>query len=165
MEPRITVTNDTAMPLYVGSNMVPPGETRDFPESQVPPHLRPAAEPVAAVDEQQTDSIDDLAAGTVKAAIEQIPALSLADLERLGELEQTGQARVTLLSAISDELLKRAQDAHLGDLLGGGEDEVIAALPSLSGLEVARATEIEQGTQARPAVLEALAAESIKRQG
>lgn len=165
MEPRITVTNETAMPLYVGSNMVPPGETRDFPESQVPPHLRPPAEPAAAPDEQQADLITDLAAGTVKAAIEHIPSLSLADLERLGELEQTGQARVTLLSAISDELLKRAQDAHLGELLAGEADVVFTALPQLSDLEVARAAEIEQGAAARPAVLEALAAESIKRQG
>lgn len=165
MEPRISITNETAMPLYVGSNMVPAGETRDFPESQVPPHLRPAAEPQVAPDETSADLVAELVAGTVKSAIEQIPALSLADLERLGELEQTGQARVTLLSAISDELLKRAQDAHLGEILGGEADEVIAALPSLSDLEVARATEIEQGSEARPAVIEALAAESIKRQG
>lgn len=162
---KIPVTNNTEMPIYVGSSMVPPGETRHFDEQDVPHHLRPVADAAVTPDEQQADLIVDLAAGTVKAAIEQIPALSLADLERLGELEQTGQARVTLLSALSDELLKRTQDAHLAELLGGEIEVIIQALPALSDVGVARAAEIEQSGQARAAVIEALAAESIKRQG
>lgn len=164
METRIPVTNNTAMPMYVGSNMVPPGETRDFPESQVPAHLRPAAEPVAEDLKPSEDPVAALAAGTVKDAVEQIPGLSLADLERLGELEQLGKARASLLSAISDALLSRAQDAHLNDLLSLDDAAVIAALPELSDLEVARAAEMEQASQARSAVIEALAAEAIKRQ-
>lgn len=122
MEKRIPVTNNTAMPLYVGSNLVPPGETRDFPESQVPPHLRPAEE-ATPEEETQTDPLAELLAGSVKDIAEQIGDLSDEDLARLGDLEQLkgDTARKTLLSAIAEETLKRAEAALTPAPLPEGE--------------------------------------------
>ena len=158
---KVPVHNHTEMPIYVGVSMILPGETRHFDPQDVPHHMRPSEEEIAALE----DPMAELAGGTVADAVARIPTLSLPDLERLGELEQTGKARVTLLSAIAEEILNREQDARLGELITRVTEELIAVLPTLSDVEVARATEMEQGGQARPALLEALAAEQIKRQG
>lgn len=107
---RIPVTNNTQMPIYVGAYMIPPGETRDFDESQVPAHLRPAPpapepeappaeDPLAAIREQ---SVADI--------VELLPALSDDELARLGDLEQIqANPRKTLLAALAEEQLKRAE--------------------------------------------------------
>jgi len=110
MEKRIAVENKTKMPLYVGSNIVPPGEIRDFPESQVPHHLRPA--PVAeAAPQAPADPLAELLKGNVASVVAALPDLTDADVERLGELEQQGQARKGVLSAVAEELLVRAEAA------------------------------------------------------
>ena len=44
MSNKVSVPNNTAMPIYVGSIMIPAGETRVFNEDEVPAHLRPPAE-------------------------------------------------------------------------------------------------------------------------
>lgn len=113
MEKRIPVINDTKMPIYVGSNIVPPGETRDFPESQVPVHLRPApaedtpAAAEAGHEENPLVSLLDQKVDDVKAAI---PGLADAEVELLGELEQmSGNPRKGVLSAVAEEILKRAE--------------------------------------------------------
>lgn len=109
MERRIPVTNNTQMPIYVGSNMIPAGETRDLPESQVPAHHRPREEPPeppAAPDDPYTTLLEHNV-GTVVAAL---PAMSVEEIEKLGELEQLGQARKGVLSAIAEALLKRASN-------------------------------------------------------
>lgn len=40
MDKLIPVTNTTAAPIFIGDRMLAPGDTRHFPESQVPAHLR-----------------------------------------------------------------------------------------------------------------------------
>jgi hypothetical protein len=107
---RVPVTNNTAMPIYVGVNMIPGGETRHFEESDVPEHLRPAPAPEPAPT-LPPDPLVELAGKGVKEIVEAIPSLSTADLERVGELEQAkGEgARKTLLSAMVEALLKRAE--------------------------------------------------------
>ncbi len=117
---KIPVNNDTAMPIYVAGQMIPPGETRHFDPDQVPPHLRPKApEPEP---EAPSDSLAELLDHSVKDIVAQIPALSDADLERLGDLEQAkgGEARKTLLGAIAEAQLDRA-DAKTG--AGGAGNE------------------------------------------
>ncbi|MDP3425478.1 MAG: hypothetical protein Q8S32_17190 [Burkholderiaceae bacterium] len=123
MEKRITVHNPTAMALYVGSDMVPPYETRDFPESRVPPHLRPQDEP-APVAEAEPDLIAELLALSVKDIVSSFDTLSDEDLVRLAELENAGEitARKSLLSAIAEAQLERAakkEDGDAGDTATG----------------------------------------------
>ncbi len=111
---KIPVTNTTAMPIYVGATMIPPGEIRHFDESDVPHHLRPA--PVAPqAPEPAPDPLQVLVnEKTADEAIAALPGLSIEDLERLGELEQARvlkdkpAPRKSVLSAISDTLLERA---------------------------------------------------------
>lgn len=110
MSKKVAVTNTNAMPIYVGAQMIPAGETRHFDVDQVPEHLRPApeeAEPVA----EPIDPMQALSEGKVSDITAALPALSDADLEHLGELEQTkgDAARKTLLAAIADETIKRAE--------------------------------------------------------
>lgn len=161
---KIPIKNESEMPMYVNSSMILPDETRHFDEADVPHHLRPANADVPAVDSEE-DALAELANGSVQAAIDQLPKLSTVDLDRLGELEQTGKARVTLLSAIAEEILNRQQDEHLNAYLAGPAETVLNAITGLSDVEVVRAHELEQTGQARAVVIEALAAESIKRQG
>lgn len=131
---RIPVTNNTAMPIYVGAAMIPAGETRIFNEDEVPPHLRsqpePAAAPAPAVDpaeaakkaaeEAEAALLAGIVAGNAKGAIEALGKLTDEQLARLEKLEQEraidGQpaARKTVLEAISEEMLKRAAE-------GGGQ--------------------------------------------
>lgn len=130
MEKRITVHNPTAMPIYVGSNMIPPGETRDFAESTVPPHLRPqeAAEEPAA-EEPALDLIANLQKLSIKDIVTALADLSTEDLARLEELENAdGSPRKGLMTALVEEKLKRAaadqqqnQDPD-GDPSGGNGD-------------------------------------------
>lgn len=112
MEKRVTVHNPTSMPIYVGSNMVPAGETIDFPESQVPPHLRPRHdEEVAAPAEKEQDLIADLQKLAVKEILIALPDLSAEDLSRLEALEHAAEKpRKSLEHAIAEEKLKRAAE-------------------------------------------------------
>lgn len=107
---KVAVTNINAMPIYVGGQMIPAGETRHFDEDQVPENLRPPkeeAEPEAA----PMDPMQALAEGKVSDITAALPALNDADLEHLGEIEQAkgDAARKTLLSAIAEETIKRAE--------------------------------------------------------
>jgi hypothetical protein len=107
------VTNRTAMPIYVGSTMIPAGETRHFPDDQVPEHLRPvapadAAAPVVTTDAPPTDPMAVLLEGTVEDVTAQLGTLDPAQLDALDALEAAGKARKTLLAAIAEERLKRA---------------------------------------------------------
>lgn len=162
---KIPVTNDTAMPIYVGSSMVPAGETRHFDIDQVPLHLRPQkAEPV-----EIAPAVSGLLAALLEKSVpgikEEFHALTLEELEQLGELEQFGQARKSLLSALADEILKRDGDAAFVSLLGSEVDEVLANLPVLEDSALVRLAELEAEGQNREVVVSAIAAEQIKRAG
>lgn len=113
----IPVHNTTAMPIYVHGQMIPAGETRHFDASVVPPEYLPAEpEPVEA--EPVVDTLAELLTGTVAEIVPQLDALGIEELERLGALEQTGQARKGVLGPIAEILLTRAGDPGAS----GGED-------------------------------------------
>jgi hypothetical protein len=110
MTPKLPITNNGAMPIYVAGLMIPPGETRHFDADLVPLHLRPApVEPEA--EEVPGDPLADLIEGTVKEIAAGLADLSDEDLSRLGEIEQGkgDAARKGVLSAIAEETLKRAE--------------------------------------------------------
>lgn len=135
MSNKVSVSNSTAMPIYVGSIMIPAGETRVFNEDEVPAHLRPPAEaPVVeppAADETEGnaggeggeggaggeggvggDDVDvkALAAAKVADILPQLGALSGPHLYALQQIElaRGAAARKTVLEAITAESLKRA---------------------------------------------------------
>ncbi|MEW6647198.1 MAG: hypothetical protein AB1450_08375 [Pseudomonadota bacterium] len=143
MEKRIPVSNNTQMPIYVGSNMVPPGETRDFPESQVPPHLRPAAHvaETAPAPGNDGDPLLELLDKPIKEITPLLTALTDDELTRLEVAENAGKTRSTLIAAIAEEKLKRAaggtagspdaaadMDAFAADLAAMGDDELLAQI-------------------------------------
>lgn len=162
---KIPVTNNTAMPIYVGSSMVPAGETRHFDIDQVPLHLRPQkAEPVE-IAPAVSGLLVALLEKSVPSIKEEFHVLTLEELEQLGELEQFGQARKSLLSALADEILKRDSDAAFASLLGSDEAEIIANLPVLEASALIRLSELEAEGQNREAVVSAIAAEQLKRAG
>lgn len=103
----IPVRNDGKMPLWVGSTMIPAGETRHFPAHHVPPHLRP--KPAAAAPVPPVDSVLALLDGTISEIVSEFGVLSDEALERLEAAEHAGNTRKGLMSAIADERLQRAQ--------------------------------------------------------
>ena len=149
VEKRISVENNTKMMMFVGSNMVPPGETRDFPESMVPHHLRPKAEETP-VEKPVEDPLGEMLKGNVASVAALLPGMADAEIETLGELEQAGQARKGVLSAIAEIQLSRAElQNHVGSL----SDEDLAA-----AIEDAKTD-----PNADPVLLAALEVEAAKR--
>ncbi|HQS59974.1 MAG: hypothetical protein B7Y56_03455 [Gallionellales bacterium 35-53-114] len=151
MEKRIPVTNNGAMMLYVGANMVPPGETRDFPESQVPHHLRPA--PVEVKEETPADPLASLLDGNVPSVVAALPELSVEQLEKLGEMEQAGGKRKGVLNALAEALLTRAANKDALDKIVLLSDEELAAALKEAGTDI----------NAAPEYIAALKAELAKR--
>lgn len=114
----IPVTNNTAMPIYVGAEMVPAGETRLFHEWLVPEHLKPqeAVAEAPAEEVQPPDAVAELSEKSAKDVIAAIEGLTDQQLERLGDLEQArgDRVRTTVLAAIAEANLKRAEAKAAG---------------------------------------------------
>lgn len=107
MNTKYPVTNNTAMPIYVGALMIPPGETRHFNLDQLPPEHRPQAEVKAP--EAPPDRLAEIADFKVDLILPLLADLNAEDLARLQLLETEGKARKTVLEAIAAEGLRRAQ--------------------------------------------------------
>lgn len=109
---KIPVHNPNDAPIYVGTSMILPGETRHFDvnDPQLPAHLRPAPE---AAPEEVADAMTELLKLGVKDIAAQLDLLNAGELDRLQALENAAEApRKTLLSAISEEKLRRAAAAE-----------------------------------------------------
>lgn len=149
---KIPVHNKGAMPIYVGAAMVLPGETRHFDEQDVPSHLRPKPAEEAKP-EEPNDPLAELLLCNVKEVTAALAGLSTAEVERLGELEQTGQARKGVLSAVGELLLTRAAQA-----------DMLAKVAALSDEELAAALEAAStGGDVDPEYAAALEVEAAKR--
>lgn len=107
---RIPVTNNTAMPIYVGANMVPPGETRDFEDWQVPEHLKPApAAPEPVAEEAAPSSMEVLRAEPVDKILREFDEITDEQLDELEALEMADEKpRKSLIEAIDKLRLERA---------------------------------------------------------
>ena len=112
---KIPVTNSGRTAMYVGAAMIPAGETRHFEEAEVPHHLRPKPD-VTEEPAAPADKIADLSKKPAREIIEQIAQLSNEQLDRLSALEQAkgSKARSSLLSAIAEAVLQRAEGASGG---------------------------------------------------
>lgn len=123
---KIPVTNKGTSPMSVGTSVVLPGETRHFDVQDVPHHLRPKAAEAAPV-AAPADPLGELLKGNVASVVAALADLPLADVEKLGELEQAGQHRKTLLAAIAEELLNRAANADMLAKVAALGDEALSA--------------------------------------
>ncbi|SEO63639.1 hypothetical protein [Nitrosovibrio sp. Nv6] len=109
---KVPVHNNTGMPIYVGSAMILPGETRHFDKHDVPDNLRPKKVAAAEVDEATPpgNPLVELLQHKVEDVKATLPTLADGELELLGELEQLGgNPRKGVLSAVAEEILKRAE--------------------------------------------------------
>lgn len=118
------ITNDGPNTIYVGGRMIAPGEGRDIDERDLPPELREA--PVVAVD--VGPSLDDILGDVISQPVKDIAAvlgqLTHEALDRLAELEHEAKhPRKTLLEAIADEKIRRADEALQSDDLGTAGDD------------------------------------------
>lgn len=101
------VTNDTNSPMYVGGQMVPPGESVMV---DVPGELAPPAEPAAPTLAEETVL---LLKKSVKELVGELGSLSSDALDMMDVLEGgSDNPRSTLLTAIGTEQMRRA-DAKL----------------------------------------------------
>lgn len=100
----VSHTNDTRNFMHVGAVTIPPGETRDVDASLLPGYKPEGGAPDAA----PVDPLAKLLAGAVKNVVGELPNLSVEDLARALELEQDGQARKSMIEAITVETLRRA---------------------------------------------------------
>lgn len=107
MTQKYPVTNSTAIPIYVGALMIPPGETRHFELSQLPPEHRPIAEGETIA--EPTDPLALILALSIAKAALGLPDLSDDELKQLEAMEEAGQARKGMLAEIGMEILRRAE--------------------------------------------------------
>lgn len=109
---KIPVHNPNDAPIYVGTSMILPGETRHFDvnDPDLPAYLRPAPE---AAPEEAADAMAELLKLGVKDIAAEFDLLDAGELDRLEALENAAEPpRKTLLSAISEEKLRRAAAAE-----------------------------------------------------
>lgn len=112
------VTNDGPNTIYVGGKMIAPGEGRDIDERDLPPELRAAPVAADAVVPSLDEELEGLRAKPVKEIVLALPTLTHEALERLAALENEAKhPRSTLLTAIADEHIRRADDKLTSDTL------------------------------------------------
>lgn len=119
---KIPVCNVSASAIFVGSIMVPPGETRLFEPHEVPPEYRIDA-PDEASDFTPEDPLLALAALSIAQLALGLPDLSDDELDRLEIIEQEkAKPRAGALAEITAERLRRAEAETPGNPLAA-EDE------------------------------------------
>jgi hypothetical protein len=121
----IPVFNGGSMPLWVGGQMVPPGETRLLPAHHVPAHLHPAvqAAPLPPA-EAPADPLAEILDGSVKDVVAALPGLDADQLMELEGLEGLREApRKGVLEAVAAALLQRAAQAPANPPTGAGDGD------------------------------------------
>lgn len=137
---KIPVHNPNDHPIYVGTSMILPGETRHFDKHELPKHQWPK-EDGEAVETQPADLVADLLKLTVREVVEAFSGISGDDLNRLESLENASPSpRKTLLAALVEERLKRAaSEEDAGSSTGDGAPAEEAAPEQAAAAEAAPA--------------------------
>lgn len=147
---KVPYHNDSDKYVHIGATMIAPNDTRDVEETEIPGYTAPGAVAKVAA---PADPLGGLLKGNVASVTAALADLPLADVEKLGELEQAGQHRKTLLAAIAEELLNRAANADMLAKVAALGDEALSAELEAVLSDVA----------ADPDYLAALEAEAAKR--
>lgn len=104
---KIGVENKGASPMYVAGVMIPGGETRHFDEAELPPELRPGAQPADEL--PPPDPLGEILQRSVRDILAGLDALSDDDIDALIDREEaTKQPRKTLLAGLAEAQLLRA---------------------------------------------------------
>lgn len=112
------IENNTPNTIYVGGRMIAPGEGRDIDERDLPPEHRDAPVVVEVAGPSLDDELAMLLKGPVKDVVATLGTLTHEALDRLAEIEGTyAHPRKTLLEAIGDEKIRRADEALQSDNL------------------------------------------------
>lgn len=116
---KVLITNDTAAPMLCGGKLIQPGDSREVDIDTLPPGdpARPADdEPHAPAGggtpsaDQQQANLDDLLMHKVDDVKASLPDFSDETLAQIRAMEEAGQARKGVLSAIAEMQLQRASD-------------------------------------------------------
>lgn len=114
------IENNTPNTIYVGGRMIAPGEGRDIDERDLPPEHREAPVVVVEAGPSLDDELAALLKGSVKEVAGTLGALTHEALDRLADIESGyTHPRKTLLEAIADEKIRRADEALASDDLDG----------------------------------------------
>lgn len=168
MPPKVNFSNDSDKWVHVGPVAVPPYDSREV-ESEHLPNYKPEVVSVEQSPSAQNVFLADLSAlsfAKLKAAIKD---LSEADISTLTDLEQAkgDNARKSVLELLGAEILSRAANPADGEipLVNKDEAEILAALPSLSTIDLVSLLEAEiaKGDSARPELVAAIGEEQVKR--
>ena len=116
----IPISNTSGETRYVGGKMIPPGETRHIDERLLPPDARP--EKAASAAAPAPDKLRALLDQDARLVKREFPNLTDTELSQLDAMEKTGKARRSLLSAITQEQLVRA-DAKAREAESTAESE------------------------------------------
>lgn len=113
----VPFTNNTINTLHIGGATIPAGETRDVDESLLPGYGQETIGPEA---ELPSNPMIEMLKSNVRSVLEEIAALSDADLTQLVAQEEAGANRKTIIEAVGAEILRRAA--------GGASTDAAAAL-------------------------------------
>lgn len=119
MKADVPVTNNTKMTLWVGPYMVAPGETKILPAHHVPEHLHLGVADDADEHLSDVDQVTYLLAANATVVVNDLHNLSDEELARAKALEVEGKARKSVLAAIAELELSRANAAELRKALEG----------------------------------------------
>lgn len=112
------IENNTPNTIYVGGKMIDPGCGRDIDERDLPPEHRDAPVVLVVAGLSLDDLLADVLKESVKEITHQLAGLTHEALDRLAELEHEAKhPRKTLLEAIADEKIRRADEALQSDNL------------------------------------------------
>ncbi|QZA80856.1 hypothetical protein [Deefgea piscis] len=104
----IPFTNETERFITVGLTTIAPGQTRDVDETLLPNYQPAANQSESNEADLAYPALHALLASNVETVINALPDLPTDELEALGEIEQMGKARKTILGAVAELLLNRA---------------------------------------------------------
>ena len=165
MQDRIPIHNTSTRPMYVGSTLIPAGETKLFLLQDLPPHLRPGAVEASA----PADANASAPEGDLQAQLDKIEA------ERASAAEQDEARRVAADAEAAERAAAAAEASAklLAEIADANAKAVVAAVPQLTdedlvrleARETGRKDDGDPGTQPRRTVLEAIAEETLRRAG
>lgn len=111
--------------MFVAGRMIAPGEGRDFDERDLPGELRdapPAPAPEAPEGPSVDEQLEPVLAQSVKEITSLLGSMTHEALDRLADMERGREhPRKTLLEAIADEAIRRANERLESDDLASGE--------------------------------------------
>ncbi len=156
------VENTTENTMFVGSQMIPPGEGRTV---EVPD------EPTGEKTEEPAPSLDDrikvILGGNVPGVLAELPTFSQEALDRAALLEKDGGNRKGVLNGIDAELLTRAnarlqaeQDADRARQLEAAQAALATAKAALDAeADTDKHPDLEAAVKAAQATVDALTAD------